>query len=118
MAKDTLSKEDARALRALLDALAQFTSIDPNMPVQQIRAFLFVALHEGSNRAELATRSGIHETVLSRYLRGLGEFDRYNDEGAKLVQQKINVRDQRQHQSYLTPEGVTKRHDIVRALAH
>lgn len=116
-----LKEGDARALEAFLEALGQFTAIDPNMPVQQIRAFVFVALHEHENLGtmDLAQRSGINNTVLSRYLSDLGDTtNRYGDSGAGLVYQEMDVKDKRTRKAYLTEKGQTKKHELVRAMHH
>lgn len=116
-----LKEGDARALEAFLNALGQFTSIDPNMPVQQIRAFVLVALHEHEHLGtmDLASRSGINNTVLSRYLSDLGNTtNRYDKEGAGLIYQEMDVKDKRTRKAYLTEAGTTKKHDLVRALHH
>jgi DNA-binding MarR family transcriptional regulator len=113
-----LKQEDARALKALLDALGTFLKLDPNMPVQQIRAFLLVAMEEGLGTMELSERAGIDNTVMTRHIAGLADLNRYKTEGHNLVYQKTDVLDKRTRKAYLTPDGVTKRHEIVRAMQH
>jgi hypothetical protein len=44
-----LTTDEERTLRGMLDAVEAFTKYDQDMPIQMVRTFLLVALHEGDD---------------------------------------------------------------------
>jgi DNA-binding MarR family transcriptional regulator len=108
------TKAERLALRKCLLVMDAFRAIWPIMPLQQAYAFLFVALEEGRNVQEYAKRAGITQPVMTRILFALGSTGRRAKRGYGLVQQTIDTKDARRHQTFLTAKGKALMREIVR----
>ena len=110
-----LQAEDKAKLERLLHAIDEFVALDRDMPLQMLRAMLFVCIKEGVGPNELARRAGVSSTVMSRHLSDLGERNRYKEVGHELIEQRIGE-DRRYRVPYLTPKGIAFRNLLLRAM--
>jgi DNA-binding MarR family transcriptional regulator len=111
-----LQAEDKAKLERLLHAVDEFAKIDKDMPLQMLRALLFVCIKEGVGPNELARQAGVSSTVMSRHLNDLGERNRYKEDGHDLVEQHISLEDRRFRTPHLTPKGIAFRNLLLRTM--
>jgi DNA-binding MarR family transcriptional regulator len=112
-----LSLQDRDRLMGMLQALDTFSNLDKDMPLQMIRTMLCICIDEGIGPHELGRRMGVAGAVTSRHVSDLGEYNRYKAEGYNLIEQRMDVQDRRFRKAYLTPDGVTFRRTLLRALS-
>jgi DNA-binding MarR family transcriptional regulator len=67
--------------------------------------FLLVALEGGLGVQEYADLAGVTQAVMPRILLALGSRSRGRERGYGLVQQGIDTKDSRKHQTFLTAKG-------------
>jgi DNA-binding MarR family transcriptional regulator len=92
-------------------------AIRRTMPMQHAFAFLLVTLEEGLGVQEYAERAGITQAVMTRILFALSSRGRRrNKPGYGLVQQAVDLRDSRRHQTFLTIKGKALMQEIVRSV--
>ena len=92
-------------------------AIRRTMPMQHAFAFLLVALEEGLGVQEYAERAGITQAVMTRILFALSSRGRRRNKPAYgLVQQAVDLRDSRRHQTFLTIKGKALMREIVRSV--
>jgi DNA-binding MarR family transcriptional regulator len=92
-------------------------AIRRTMPMQHAFAFLLVALEEGLGVQDYAERAGTTQAVMTRILFALtSRGRRRNKPGYGLVQQAVDLRDSRRHQTFLTIKGKALMHEIVRSV--
>ena len=77
-------------------------------------AFSLVALDEGHGVQEYAKRAGVTQSVMTHILFALSSRGRGRERGYGLVQQRVDTKDARKHQTYLTPKGKVVMQEIVR----
>ena len=82
--------------------------------MQHAYAFLLVALEEGRGVQEYAERAGVTQAVMTRILFALGSRSRGRERGYRLVQQGVDMKDARKHQTFLTAKGKALMREIVR----
>jgi DNA-binding MarR family transcriptional regulator len=82
--------------------------------MQHAYAFLLVASEEGLGVQEYAERAGITQAVMTRVLFALGSRSQGRVRGYGLVQQGIDTKDARKHQTFLTARGKALMREIVR----
>jgi DNA-binding MarR family transcriptional regulator len=112
--KGSTSKAEHLALRKCLLFMDAFRAIRRIMPMQHAYAFLLVALEEGRGVQEYAERAGATQAVMTRVLFALGSRSRGRERGYRLVQQGIDTKDARKHQTFLTAKGKALARKIVR----
>lgn len=112
----TTTDKEKDALRYGLAFLEVFRSIRPTMPLQHAITFMLVALDEGLSVQEYSERAGVAQSVMTRHLLDLGEFDRNHQPGLGLLYQKIDLMNRRRHVTFLSPEGRALLHKIVRQI--
>lgn len=97
----------AQVLQKLLLVTDQIRDIDPEMPLQQVRTLLEVALrHEaGINVSELTARVGNSVSATSRNVSILGEHGRGNTPARLLLKTDVNPKDRRSLCVHLSPKG-------------
>jgi DNA-binding MarR family transcriptional regulator len=66
--------EDSATLHKLLQVMEQFRELDPEMPIQRVCYFLWVALHPDCLQADVGTALGISESSRSRNKDILSDF--------------------------------------------
>ena len=86
------------------------------MPMQHAYGFLLVALEGGLSVQEYADRAGVTQAVMTRILLALGSRSRGRERGYGLVQQGIDTKDSRKHQTFLTAKGKALVREIARFL--
>jgi DNA-binding MarR family transcriptional regulator len=91
-------------------------AIRRTMPMQHAYAFLLVALEEGLGVQEYAARAGVTQAVMTRILFALSSRGRRHNPDCGLVQQAVDLRDSRRHQTFLTTKGKALTHEIVRSI--
>jgi DNA-binding MarR family transcriptional regulator len=84
--------------------------------MQHAYAFLLVALEEGLGVQEYAKRAGVTQAVMTRILFALSSRGRRREPGYGLVQQAVDLRDSRRHQTFLTIKGKALTHKIVQSI--
>ena len=115
--KQTLNAETRDAMRVLLTSLEPFRAVYGVMPLQQAYAFLLVAMEEGEGVTEYARRAGVSQSVMTRHLLDLGDFNRRHEPGLGLIVQLPDPLNRRKHQTFLTPKGAALAAQVYRALA-
>lgn len=113
--KETVTAEEKAALKALLGALEPFRARKPTITLQQVMAFLLVALNEGRQVTEYARMAGIAQGVMTRNLLDLGEYTRNREPGLDLLEQKPDLMNRRAHLTFLTHKGSSVVGAITRA---
>jgi DNA-binding MarR family transcriptional regulator len=111
-----LTKDDQRALHNCLLSMDAFRGIGPTMPMQQVYAFLLVAMEEGRGVQEYAERAGVTQPVMTRILHALGRHRQKGAPGYGLVHQATDTRDLRKRQTFLTAKGEALVRQIVRLI--
>lgn len=96
---------DHTELYCLYLVLDQFKKISPTMPVQQIMAFLLVAMNEGTSLKELVESSQVKTPTMSRHLIDLGPRNRRMEPGYQLVECRQDPMELRKNQYTLSPRG-------------
>ena len=91
-----------------------FRAVRRIMPMQHAYAFLLVASEEGRGVQEYAERAGITQAVMTRILFALGSRSRGRERGYGLVQQGIDTKDARKHQTFLTAKGKALMREVAR----
>ncbi len=110
-AMSKLTTDEEKTLRQILVAIDVFADLDKDMPLQQVRIMLLAALHEqdeggaGASMRELAERAKLSLSAASAHVLGLGERNRYGEEGHKLIRQDLDSEDRRVRRVTLTHEG-------------
>lgn len=115
--KQTLNAETRGAMRVLLTSLEPFRAVYGVMPLQQAYAFLLVAMEEGEGVTEYARRAGVSQSVMTRHLLDLGDFNRRHEPGLGLIVQRPDPLNRRKHQTFLTDKGAALAAQVYRALA-
>jgi DNA-binding MarR family transcriptional regulator len=103
--RQSVSDQDKGQLKALLTALEPFRELKSTMPLQYVATFLLVATDEGKSVTEYANKAGLTQSVMTRHLLDMGEFNRYREEGFNLIEQVIDPMDRRSHLARLTVKG-------------
>lgn len=105
MRTETLTDQERARLERLLSAIDVFADLDKDMPLQMLRMFLLVCLHEGEGATALAKRAEVADTVASRHLTDMGPLNRYKEEGYKIVDVSVNPLNRRERPATLTIRG-------------
>jgi DNA-binding MarR family transcriptional regulator len=111
-----LTAKEKLKLNELLQAIEVFAGIDKDMPMMMIKALLLLMIEDGRGPNEIAGQMGVVPGVASRHISDLGETNRKREEGHKVIEQRFDPNDKRYRRAYLTPRGVGKRAQILRAL--
>lgn len=101
-----LNDESKAALRVLAETLAHFSEIGATMPMPSVMAFLSIALNPGLTVSDYARMNNVTPNLMSRYLKDLGQTDRYGEPGLDLVTTEMDAKDRRCHYSLLTKRGL------------
>lgn len=104
------------SLRAALELLRAFRSVDPEMPMGAAGSFLLIAEGQGLSVADLKARGGSALSSASRYHGYLGRKDRRGGPGMGLVLAVESPEDVRKKSLRLTPEGRRVMGQLVAAL--
>jgi DNA-binding MarR family transcriptional regulator len=99
------TKNEQLVLQRYLLFMDTLRAIRRTMPIQHAYAFLLVALEGGLGVQEYAVRAGVSQAVMTRILFALGSRSRGRQGGYGLVQQTIDTKDSRRHQTFLTAKG-------------
>jgi len=98
--------------------LEEFKKISPTMPVQQILAFLSVAMHEGTSLKELVEVSKTKTPTMSRHLIDLGPRNRRMEPGYKLIECRQDPMELRKNQYTLSERGRFLINNIAQKMNH
>jgi DNA-binding MarR family transcriptional regulator len=112
-----LTEEERTALHMYMSFMEAFRAIRPNiqnMPMGDAYGFLAIALEEGRGVTQYAERTGITQSGMTRTLSALGAGGRKGAAGFGLVQQAVDPKDMRKHQTFLTAKGKALIREIVR----
>ncbi len=108
--------QQRRVLQSLYDSLEEFRKINQNMSVQQIMAFLMVAVHEGSSLKDLAKIMDIKVSTLSRILIDLGFRNRRLEPGHNMIECRQDPLELRKNQYTMSRRGSYLIDSIVKKL--
>lgn len=111
-----LSPGEKLRLGELLAALDLFADLEPNMPVNMLRVFVYTAMHEGTGSLKIGTDLGIQSGPASRYLGDWGEYDRYRKPSHGLIEGRSTVEDRRARLQHLTAKGRAFLQRLLRTL--
>ena len=110
-----LSDAERTTLKNVMRLMDAFRAVRPTMPLQHAYAFLLVAMEEGLGVMDYAERAGVKQDVMTRHLLDLGSHTRTRHPGLGLLAQRIDPMDMRRHQTFLTPNGRTLLHKVIRS---
>lgn len=113
----SISGDERDAARVLIAALECFRAENPVMTMQLGMTFLMVVHDEGLGVTEYGVKAGLQQSVISRHIADLGEYNRRHEKGLQLVYQKLDVMDRRRNTVHLTPKGRTLAAKLQRMLA-
>ncbi len=97
-----------------LQVIEEFRKIDPEMPIQQAAAFVFIVLHEGCTMKAVADALGMSQGSSSRNVAALSDWHRLKRPGAGLVKSEADPYEMRRKAITLTPKGTR----VVTALSN
>lgn len=101
--RDNVSGNDELQLSNAI--LKELMKIDPDFPLLRARCFHEIALNEGITLNELAEKTGIAKSSISRIIAGLSSGRRYDKSAYDLVKTIQHPTDSRSKQIYLTARG-------------
>lgn len=99
------NRSDSREIQSLLWALKPLSNLRGSIPLRFVTTFLMVALDEGKGVNAYARAVGVHRSVMSRYLRQIGDRARNGGPGLGLVAIKRHPTDLLKYQVFLTNKG-------------
>lgn len=105
ISKEGLTSNEKLRLGEFLSALELFSDLEPNMPVNMLRTFVYVAMHEGTGSLKVGSDLGMLSGPASRYLGDWGEIDRYKKPSHGFIEGRTTVTDRRAKLQHLTPKG-------------
>ncbi len=88
-----------------LQVIEVFRTIDPEMPIQQASAFLYIALHEGGNMKAITEHMGMALHSTSRNVAALSIEHRLKRPGYGLVEKNPDPYESRRMIITLLPKG-------------
>jgi DNA-binding MarR family transcriptional regulator len=100
-----MRRSDRREIQSLLWALKPLSNLRGSIPLRFVTTFLMVALDEGKGVNAYARAVGTHRSVMSRYLRQIGDRARNGGPGLGLVAVKRHPTDLLKYQVFLTDKG-------------
>ena len=92
-------------MRHLLRILKALQRIDPEFPIQYAVCLTEISLDEGLSLSELAGRTGLALSTVSRIVGALSEKRQGAGKPYGLVTVKISAGERRRKELYLSPEG-------------
>lgn len=92
-------------VKRLMAVLEEFKNISPTMSVQQILAFLAVAMNEGTSLKDIVESSGVKTPTMSRHLIDLGPRNRRMEPGLNLIEVRQDPMELRKNQYTLSDRG-------------
>lgn len=94
-------------LRKLGEALGMMGELDPEMPMQQFRVFVEVAIHDPKPMpmSELSIAVGIAQSSVSRNVAALSSWSRHRERGHELLRAYEDPMNRRRKLIELTPRG-------------
>ncbi len=92
-------------MRHLLRILQGLREIDPEFPIQYAICLTEIALDEGMSLSDLAERTGLALSTVSRIVGALSEKRQGSGKPYGLVTVKISSEERRRKELYLSPEG-------------
>jgi len=110
------TKNEQLALQKYLLFMDALRAVRRTMAIQQAYAFLLVALEGGLGVQEYAERARVGQAVMTRILFALGSQSRGREGGYGLVQQTIDTKDSRRHQTFLSAKGKALVGEIARTM--
>jgi hypothetical protein len=103
--RPTIKPCDKREVQSLLWALKPLSNLRGSIPLRFVTTFLMIALDEGKGVNAYARAVGTHRSVMSRYLRQIGDRARNGGPGLGLVAVKRHPTDLLKYQVFLTDKG-------------
>jgi len=116
MSQTKLSDDERTILKNVMHLMDAFRVVRPTMPLQHAYTFLLVAAEEGLGVQDYAKRARVAQTVMTRHLLDIGLMNRKRQPGYGLVTQRSHPLDLRKHQTFLTSEGRSLLHKIIRSV--
>lgn len=89
---------------------------DMHMTLGQCQAFLAVAMNEGETMVELARRTGMSHSTISRYLIILGTIVHQGSEGLGIVHAETDPNSLRCKRYTLTDKGRTLAQSLIKSV--
>lgn len=80
-------------------------TISPDMPMQQAEVLIAIANKPGITMSDLAKRTGLSQSSISRNIAALSKFHRIGKPGLDLVEAVTDPRETRRRLVYLTTNG-------------
>ncbi len=103
----------AKEIHQALKVIEEFRKIDPEMPIQQAAAFLYIVLHEGCTMKGVAGGLGMTQGSSSRNVAALSEWHRLKRPGAGLVEANADPYEMRRKVITLLPKGKRVAESII-----
>lgn len=103
-----LTQDQASVFLALLNQLER---VDSEFPLNYSICLTHIAMAEGLSLTQLAERTGLALSTVSRIVGALSKF-RQNGQAYELVEQRISPQERRRKELYLTQKGWVVMHGI------
>jgi DNA-binding MarR family transcriptional regulator len=103
-------------LRTLVHIQQTFREINEAIAPQQIEILFEIASQPGLTQQELANRTGMALSSISRNLMALGEWNRSGKPGLSLVETADDPEERRRQIAFLSPKGRSLVHRILQQL--
>jgi DNA-binding MarR family transcriptional regulator len=103
-------------LRTLIHIQQTFREMNEAIAPQQIEILFEIASQPGLTQQELANRTGMALSSISRNLMALGEWNRSGKPGLSLVETADDPEERRRHIAFLSPKGRSLVHRILQQL--
>ncbi len=100
-----------------MTAIKSVMQAAPEMPVQHLEVFLYIADHEGTSNTDIAAALGVDEQTCSRRVLYLTERSYNKGKGLGLVKQTIDPMELRRKHLELTESGKRLRDTLKGILA-
>ncbi len=103
-------------LRTLVHIQQTFREMNEAIAPQQIEILFEIASQPGLTQQELANRTGMALSSISRNLMALGEWNRSGKPGLSLIETADDPEERRRHIAFLSPKGRSLVHRILQQL--
>ncbi len=92
------------ALLSFLDVMGELKKLDPEFPIQYGICLAEIALNEGLSLTQLADKTGLALSTVSRIVGALSNY-RSNNQPFGLLEMKVSKQERRRKELFLTHKG-------------
>lgn len=103
-------------LNRLIEAVALFQTVHPDMTVRQIQVFLLVATNPGVSQSEICERLELADSSVSRIIGILSEYGNRGTGPFNLVEMRVHKTDRRLRACFLTRKGEALAAKLAKAI--